>query len=207
MGNRDWYDIKNSPLPKEAFRGHTWYPFLEQFIKQGSCELPNQDYAVVMGVLERLGYDSKALAGRAKETTILEGNHSRVSWWPDNETYATLSVPERTLLDLGGPEFTIMTGSSNYIKDGNTLRMNLARNKSGANRLYITLRNDLYDMRFFYYRSKRTAVDVEKGVIRHIAETIREVELFEGVFNSMLRQLFEEVTGFDTHLPIVKKRG
>ena len=108
------------------------------------------------------------------------------------------------LLDLGGREFIFMTGSRNFLKDGNTLRMNLARNRSGANRLYITLRDDLYDMRFFYYRSERVKVDAQKGTVKEIPEVIREVELFEGVFNSMLRKLFEEVTGLCTHMPIIK---
>lgn len=203
MGNDEWGGSQFAPLPKEAFREHPWYSHLEEFVRRGACELPNRYYAVVMAVLERLGYDSKALAGGSDETTILEGNHKTASWWPDDEAYAKMSVPERTLLDLGGPEFITMTGSRNFIKDGNTLRMSLARNKSGANRLFITLRNDLYDMRFFYYRSRSVKVNIEKGTIKEIPEVIREVELLQGVFNSMLRELFQEVTGFDTHMPFV----
>lgn len=208
MGNEEWSYSKPSPIPKEAFREHSWYPHLNTFIRTGACELPNQEYAVVMAVLERLGYDSKALAGSSDDTTILEGNHARPSGWPGDEAYAKMSVPERTLLDLGGREFTLMTGSGNYLSDGNTLRMSLARNQSGANRLHITLGgDDLYTMRFFYYRSGSVKVNVEKGTIKEILEVVREVELYEGVFNSMLRELFESVTGLYTKMTFIKRSG
>lgn len=200
----DTWNGAPSPLPKEAFRGHEWYMYLETFLRRGECELPNRFYDVVMAVLERLGHDSMALAGNSDDTTILRGEYKQPSWYPDDEAYAKLSIPERTLLDLGGPEFIKMTGSSDFISDGNTLWMKLAKNQSGANRLCITLRgDDLYDMRFFFYRRSKIKVDVENGGIKEIPEVIREVELYQGVFNSMLRTIFEETTGFDTHMPIV----
>lgn len=200
----DTWNGELSPLPKEAFRAHEWYMYLEVFLRYGECELPNRFYDVVMAVLERLGHDSMALAGKSDETTILRGEYKPPSWYPDEEVYAKLSVPERTLLDLGGPEFIKMTGSCEFISDGNTLWMTLAKNQSGANRLSITLRDDdLYDMRFFYYRRGDIKVDVESGSVKEIPEVIREVDLFKGVFNSMLRKIFEETTGFDTHMPIV----
>lgn len=50
-----------------------------------------------------------------------------------------MSVAETILQQLGGHRFTVMTGSKNYIADGNSLRMTLAKNHSKANRLTITL--------------------------------------------------------------------
>lgn len=197
------WDGSPAPLPKEAFRDHEWYIYVEMFIRLGKCELPNRFYSVVMAVLERLGYDSMALAGRSDETTILRGNHPVPSWYPDDEAYAKLSVPQRTLLDLGGPEFIAMTGSKNILANGNTLRMHLARNQSGANRLFITLNNDLYDMRFFYYLRERIKVNSETGSIKDYPEINRDVAVYTGVFNSMLRTIFEETTGLDTHMPFV----
>ena len=192
------------PIPQEAFRGHPWYKYLSEFIRRGACELPNQYYVVVMAALERLGYDSKVMAGSSNESAILQGDLKLWSWYPDEETYAKMSVPERTLLDLGGNEFTKMTGSHDYSSDGNTLRMTLTRNISGANRLYITLQDDdLYTMRFFHYRKPKFKVDTEKGTVKETTELIREIELYDGVFGSSLRTLFSEVTGLDTHMPIV----
>lgn len=50
-----------------------------------------------------------------------------------------MSVAETILQQLGGQRFTAMTGSKNYLADGNSLRMTLAKNHSKANRLAITL--------------------------------------------------------------------
>ena len=50
-----------------------------------------------------------------------------------------MSVAETILQQLGGHRFTVMTGSKNYIADGNSLRMTLAKTHSKANRLTITL--------------------------------------------------------------------
>lgn len=49
------------------------------------------------------------------------------------------SVAEQILLQLGGRKFVAMTGSKNFRADGNTLRMQLVKNQSGANFLHITL--------------------------------------------------------------------
>lgn len=39
-----------------------------------------------------------------------------------------MSVAETILQQLGGQRFTAMTGSKNYLADGNSLRMTLAKN-------------------------------------------------------------------------------
>ena len=64
-----------------------------------------------------------------------------------------MSVAETILQQLGGQRFTAMTGSKNYLADGNSLRMTLAKNHSKANRLTITLdeATDTYRMRFYKY--------------------------------------------------------
>lgn len=40
---------------------------------------------------------------------------------------------------IGGKRFAVMTGSRNFMDLGDGVRMNLARNKTSANRLAITL--------------------------------------------------------------------
>ena len=49
----------------------------------------------------------------------------------------TMSIATIILDQLGGPGFIMMTGAKNFVSDGNTLRMTLPRNASGANRLVL----------------------------------------------------------------------
>ena len=104
----------------------------------------------------------------------------------------------RTIIEqLGGNRFIAMTGSKDFVSDGNTLHMTLSRNKSGANRLDITLTaDDLYDMRFFKYSpgNYNAVTFVWKN------EKTVEVKEYKGVFDTMLRELFTEVTGMITSL-------
>ncbi len=48
-------------------------------------------------------------------------------------------IAQTILQQIGGRRFTAMTGSRDFIDMGNGLRMSLARNKTSANRLDITL--------------------------------------------------------------------
>ena len=48
-----------------------------------------------------------------------------------------MSVADTILQQLGGHKFVVMTGSSHFVSDKNTLRMKLAKNKSKANKLDI----------------------------------------------------------------------
>lgn len=101
------------------------------------------------------------------------------------------------LEQLGGNRFITMTGSKNFIADGNTLRMNLAKNDSGANMLYITLTDDdLYTMRFIKY----TKGSLNKKTFQWRDDKIQEIALYEGIFWDMLRKNFTQVTGMDTAL-------
>jgi len=106
-------------------------------------------------------------------------------------------VADIILQQLGGNKFTVMTGSKNYVSDGNTLRMSLARNKTSANRLEITLNGiDLYKMRFFRFTMGR--FNVKNGTITQ--DSFKDVKVYEDVYCDQLAILFKETTGMDTHL-------
>lgn len=98
---------------------------------------------------------------------------------------------------LGGNKFVVMTGSKNFLDDGNTLRMTLAKNTSKANRLWITLEaDDTYTMRFFRYTAPRFSTKT----YTFSDEKITEVRTIKGVYCDMLQELFTEVTHLYTHL-------
>lgn len=98
---------------------------------------------------------------------------------------------------LGGNKFVVMTGSKNFLDDGNTLRMALAKNASKANRLWITLEaDDTYTMRFFRYTAPRYSTKT----YTFSDEKITEVRTIKGVYCDMLQELFTEVTGLYTRL-------
>lgn len=107
-----------------------------------------------------------------------------------------MSVPQIILEQLGGQKFIAMTGCKNFVGDKNMLRMTIPKNMSKANRLEITLVNDLYNMRFYKY----TAPRLNKKTYEFIDEKIVEIELFEGVYADMLQELFTQVTGMYTRL-------
>ena len=109
-------------------------------------------------------------------------------------------VAEQILIQLGGRQFVAITGSSHFLTDRNSLEMRLIRNKSGANRLRITLRgDDLYDMCFSYYRAARYQILKHKVV--EIPEAYRAIKSYEGIFCDQLWEIFTEVTGLETRMP------
>ena len=60
-----------------------------------------------------------------------------------------MKIANAILEQLGGNKFIAMTGAKNFVSDGNTLRMTLPKNRSKANRLYVTLdATDTYTMYF-----------------------------------------------------------
>lgn len=116
----------------------------------------------------------------------------------------TRTVAKEILAQLGGKQFLMMTGCKDIVGDENSLRMRLAKNKSRANFLQITLGgDDLYEMRFFYYREGRYKVLHKEGKVVEIPEKEEEVKRFEGVYCDMLYSLFTEVTGLETRMPEV----
>ena len=97
-----------------------------------------------------------------------------------------LEVPFTILEQLGGKRFILRTGSSHFITETNSLTMNLAKNKSGASILSITLNaNDTYTMRFFKNPAQ------EHG---------NEIEIYQDVYCDQLQEIFEAVTGIDLSL-------
>ena len=114
-----------------------------------------------------------------------------------------MRVAEEILRQLGGREFATVTGSHSFISDGNTLRMCLAKNQSGANRLFITYRPhpDDYKLRFFYYKAPYIKGVPELRKIVEVPEVEKDIEVFKGVYCDMLRPIFEDVTGFVTRMP------
>lgn len=79
-------------------------------------------------------------------------------------------VAKTILEQLGGGKFIAMTGSREFIDLGNGLRMNLARNKTSANRLEIILdrATDTYTMKFFRQTfSKKTFEVSKKNIALH----------------------------------------
>ena len=97
-----------------------------------------------------------------------------------------MSEATTILNQLGGNKFRVMTGAKNFMDHGNALSMRIGRNSSNSNYLKITLNDsDLYDVRF----SKVTKMGEEKSV--------RE---FNDVYNDMLVEIFESLTGMYTSL-------
>ena len=109
----------------------------------------------------------------------------------------TKAIADTILEQLGGNKFIVMTGSKNFVADGNTLRMTLAKNVSKANRLYITLNaDDTYTMRFF----KCTAPRFNSKTLSFTNEKIKDIKIVNGVYCDMLRNIFETVTELYTSL-------
>lgn len=109
-----------------------------------------------------------------------------------------MSVAETILQQLGGHKFTAMTGSKNYLADGNSLKMTLAKNHSKANRLTVTLdeATDTYMMYFYKYTPGR----LNKKTFEWVPDKVVEVVKFENVYCDMLQDLFTQVTWMYTSL-------
>lgn len=86
---------------------------------------------------------------------------------------------------LGGNKFLVTTGSKNLLSSKNGLSMHLAKNKSGAKYLEITLAgDDTYTLKF----------------TKLVKSNLVTVKLIEGVYCDNLQSVFTEVTGLYTHL-------
>ena len=100
-------------------------------------------------------------------------------------------IAQTILQQIGGRRFSIMTGSKNFTDIGKGLRMNLARNKTQANRLEIVLDEgtDTYIMKFY---RQVTTKDLEVKVT--------EVANYDMVYFDMLEEIFTSVTGLYTRI-------
>jgi len=108
-----------------------------------------------------------------------------------------MTIANTILEQLGGNKFIAMTGAKNFVSDGNTLRMTLPKNRSKANRLYITLdAMDTYTMHFF----KFTAGRLNKKTFAWTPDKQEDVKEISGVYADMLQDIFTDVTGMYTHL-------
>lgn len=110
----------------------------------------------------------------------------------------TPGVAQTIYQQIGGPRFLAMTGSHHLVADGNTLRMVLARNKSKANRLYITYDEgkDLYSMRFF----RVTGGYLNKKTYAWVPEKTTEIKTIDELYCDDLERIFTDVTGLVTRL-------
>jgi len=99
-------------------------------------------------------------------------------------------VAKTILQQLGGRRFMVMTGSKQPVAGENFLMLKLARNKSGANKLKVTLKkNDTYKVEFMRvsFGPKTGPKCTDKGT-------------FDGVYFDQLQDIFEETTGLYTTL-------
>ncbi len=102
------------------------------------------------------------------------------------------------LEQLGGKKFIAMTGSKNFLYEDATetnatpwLRMDLASNAAGVNRLKISLNStDTYTLHFYRQTISKKTLDV----------TISKEQKFENVYFDMLQSIFTQVTGLRTSL-------
>jgi hypothetical protein len=102
-----------------------------------------------------------------------------------------MQIAETILAQLGGKRFALMTGSKKFMSMGDGLRMNLAKNASGANRCRITLTPaDTYDIVFYKQTLSKKTFDV----------TIKEIAQYEGIYFDQLQDTFTTVTGLYTSL-------
>ena len=101
-------------------------------------------------------------------------------------------IAQTILMQLGGRRFVAFTGSKQLTDMGNGLRMNLARNKTSANRLDIIYDGgtDLYNLRFYRKTFSKKTFEVK----------VKDIAKYEGIYFDQLQSLFTEVTGLRTHL-------
>ena len=103
-----------------------------------------------------------------------------------NNKKSDLTVATEILRQLGGRKFLAMTGCKNLLGGDNHLQMHLAKNKSKAKYLTITLDVfDTYTMTFNY---------LSKGY------KLIEVAEYTGVYFDQLQAIFTKVTGLYTSL-------
>lgn len=108
-----------------------------------------------------------------------------------------MKVADIILEQLGGNKFLAMTGANHLLSDGNTLKINLPKNASKANRLWITLNaDDTYTMNFF----KFTAGRLNKKTFAWTEDKKVDVREIKGVYCDMLQDIFTSITGMYTHL-------
>ena len=96
-----------------------------------------------------------------------------------------MTVAEIILSQLGGRKFIVMTGAKNLLDHGSALSMRIPSSKDKFNYVKITLDpSDTYTVEFG----------------RVWGTSYRVIETMDGIYNDMLRDIFEERTGLFTSL-------
>ena len=105
-------------------------------------------------------------------------------------------IAQTILMQLGGRRFVAFTGSKQFTDMGNGLRMNLARNKTSANRLDIIYDGDtdLYNLRFYRKTFSKKTFSKKTFEVK-----VKDIAKYEGIYFDMIQSLFTEVTGLRTH--------
>lgn len=113
-------------------------------------------------------------------------------------TVQHMQIANTILAQLGGNRFIAMTGCKNFMATPRTekeyagLRMDLKKNRSGANRLhvYYNTRTDSYDM--YFYKGTLSKKTFEYKITKE--------QRLEDVYFDSLQDLFTEITGLYTRL-------
>lgn len=96
-----------------------------------------------------------------------------------------MTTAQTILNQLGGNKFVMMTGAKNLAGDANSLMFSIGRGaKNNANKVRISLINDLYAVEFFNIR----------GV------NCKELGKVDGVYADKLAAVFTSATGMYTSL-------
>ena len=99
------------------------------------------------------------------------------------------------LQQLGGKQFLILTGTKATL-DGSCLRLKLVKNKSGANRMDISLNsNDTYDISAYHYLPYKCSFNKKTCEFTERAEKTTLIEQIEDIYCDMLKDIFEQLTG------------
>lgn len=109
-----------------------------------------------------------------------------------------MKIYEIIYQQIGGNRFVAMTGVHHLLGDDKSLRMQLPRNKSKANRLEIIYNEgmDDYTMRFYKYTPGR----LNMKTLTFTEDKTKEIKEIDGVYCDMLEDIFSDVTGLYTRL-------
>lgn len=109
-----------------------------------------------------------------------------------NQTVATTIHQQ-----IGGQRFIVMTGSKIILCKNDGIIYKLAKNKTMANELKITLNgNDLYDLEF----SKHAYPTLNKKTWEWQPEKKKVVMEYKNIYCDQLEEIFTETTGMTTRL-------
>ena len=131
-----------------------------------------------------------------------------------------LSVAQTILSQLGGNQFLVMTGAKNLSSDSRSLRFDIGKNGSQANRVKVSLRgDDTYDMEFWKkgrdvnpytilmkYADKGLSEAEFNAKVKAATEKAKKnaepklLKRYSGVYFDQLQSLFTRYTKMNTKL-------